>query len=539
MKILDSINVLYVDKPVNILVKSKNFSFLLLLFSLAAIILGGINLATNHMQNALPSLLVLAFSATAIAFHAKGKYTQTSTLYFLAIGFLPFTISIVQQSLGHRDVFMYFFFCIPFVVLTVITGYTRRQLWTMGIQQTILGFLLVAIRILPNTQESLAVIAYGFSFAVIFFATTLVILSFSFGVEKKIMLTLDANNLKNRDRLDKMKGLVESSQTTMAIGQDLVQVAEMTARNLKSIETGTDTVRALAAELDDTVKQNGAEQQIMAQESENVREQMQHQARKVEQSTKSINEMETSIRTMTIGIQGKTQDVDILATDVERTEKVFSNTTKSLEQLEVSSGEVLAVISVIEEIAARTNLLAMNAAIEAAHAGDRGKGFAVVAGEIRKLAEETNKNSHKSREILTKNNQDIHRAFTENAECLRQFTSIKERTGMVKGSLAVIIQGMKHIADGTGEINLAITSMNELYANMAASVAEISEVIRKTGLAFAIIQERTMAVEKEALAITDQTQDMNGQATRLREIGQENELSILRMSKKLGDLGID
>jgi methyl-accepting chemotaxis protein len=539
MKIFDSINMLYVDEPVNILVKSKNFSVLLCFFSLAALLLGGMNLSIHNLHNIIPSILVLIFSMIALAFHSKGKYTLTSTLYFIAIGFLPFIISMTQQTLGHRDIFMYFFFCVPFIVLTVITGYTRRQLWTMGVQQSILSILLLSMRILPKTQESIGVVAYGFAFSAIFFITTIIILSFSFGVEKKIMLTLDENNLKNRDRLDKMKDLVESSKNTMTVGQDLVQVAEMTARNLRSIETGTGNVRTLAAELDETVRQNGAEQERMSRESENVREQMLNQARSVEQSTKSINEMDSSIRGLTLDIQGKTQDVDILAADVERTEKVFANTTKSLEQLEVSSSEVLAVISVIEEIASRTNLLAMNAAIEAAHAGDRGKGFAVVAGEIRKLAEETNRNSHKSREILTKNNQDIHHAFTENAECLRQFISIKERTGMVKDSLAHIITGMKRIADGTGEINRTISSMNELYSNMSASIEEISEVIRKTGMAFAVIQERTKTVEKESLSITEQTKNMNVQADRLRAIGQENELSILRVSKKLDGLGID
>ena len=539
MKFFDSINVLYADEPVNILIKSKNFSYLLSIFALTALVLGIVNIVANHIPNVLPSLLVLAFSATALIFHAKGKYTQISTLYFVAIGFIPFIISIAQQSIGHRDIFMYFFFCVPFIVLTVITGYTRRQLWTMGVQQTALGIVLVAVRILPGTQEGFGIIAYGFAFSVIFFGTTLIILSFSFGVEKKIMLTIDENNLKTRDRLDKMKDLVDSSQSTMAIGQDLVQVAEMTARNLQSIETGTRNVRALAAELDATVKQNGAEQQRMTQESENVRAQMRSQSRKVEQSTNTITEMDSSIRNMASDIQGKTQDIDGLAADVERTEKVFSNTTKSLEQLEVSSDEVLAVISVIEEIASRTNLLAMNAAIEAAHAGDRGRGFAVVAGEIRKLAEETNKNSHKSREILTKNNQDIHHAYTESAECLRQFISIRDRTGKVKEALSLIIQGMQRIADGTGEISQVIGSMNGLYANMAVSVDEISEVIRKTGMAFTIIQEKTAIVEKESLSITEQTKNMNGQATKLREIGQENELSILRISKKLDELRID
>lgn len=538
MKLFDVLNGKYETEAVNISIKSRNFSNLLCVIVVLTFALSVVNAAVGKFQNLLTSALVLAMSVAALFFHSRGKYKIASTVYFLGLGFLPILIALMQQYAGYRDMYMYFYFCIPIGVLTIITGYSRRQMWTLGIQQALLGFWFIFFRLLPKQPEQLGTILYGALLATVFYLLTLFFLSISFGVEKKIMLTLEENNKRTKERFDKMSDLVHSSQSTMSIGKDLTQLAELTARDLQGIEEGAMQVRTLLSDLDSTIGQTDVEQQRLVAEGEKVRIQVQEQSRKVLQSAGTIKEMDASLNGMASSAQEKARVVELLVGEVETTEKVFTNTIKALEQLEVSSEEVLAVISVIEEIASRTNLLAMNAAIEAAHAGDRGKGFAVVAGEIRKLAEETNKNSRKSRDILSKNNQDIHLAYSESAASLRRFVSIRERTAQVKEALSLIIEGMRQAADGAGEINQVIGNMNELYANITLSVDEISQVIKKTTAAFHTVQEKSERVEKETVSITEKTGKMSEQAAQLREIGNDNELSILRVSKKLDELQI-
>jgi methyl-accepting chemotaxis protein len=539
MSLFEFLNVAYVRKPVNIKIKSRNFSYLLFILACISVPISIINIIAGKSGNLVSSLLVFAVSIIALIFHHRGKYIVTSTVYYICIGFTPLLISFMQATGGSRDIFMYFFFCIPITVISVITGYTRKQLWIVGALQIFLLFFLIVLRIIPFMQGFSGIIAYSAIIAVVFYLMTLIFLSFSFRVEKSIMITLEQNNTKTKERLNKMHDVVRSSHSTMAIGQDLTQLAEMTARNLQSIQEGAQNVRELLSDLDDTIKKHEPEQRRLSSEGAKVRAQILEQVKTLTQSSDTIGKMDTSIREMTLSAQEKAQVVDILSGEVTITEKVFTNTTKSLEQLEISSDEVLAVISVIEEIASRTNLLAMNAAIEAAHAGDRGRGFAVVAGEIRKLAEETNSNSRKSRDILTKNNKDIHKAYTESAESLRQFTSIKKRTSEVKEALSLSVRGMQSVAEGTGEINQVIGTINGLYASISNSIDEILQIIRQTGVAFELIQERNMKVGNEAVAINEKTANMNGQATRLREIGQENEMSIIRVSKKLDELQTD
>ena len=533
MKFVNAITRTYQKEQINVVIKSKNFAFLLSILAGATFVMSLINLAGGHPKNLLTSVPVFLVSLAALFFLAKGKYGITSTIYFIVIACIPFLIVIGQAQLNYRDIFLYFFFCTPILIITLITGTKQRQLWTMGIQQYVLALVYLVIKILPETTTSIGTILYSFTFASIFFALLLFFLSMSFRVEKNIIYTLERNNQQTRLRLEKTHALMQASQSTLSVGQDLTIVAETTVRNIKKIEESTGKVNDLVFALNNTITENGRGQQLLASEGEKVKTELKKQAEKVEFSARTVQEMETSIQSITNSAREETEVSRVLADEVDKTEAIFSGTITSLEHLEVSSDEVLAVISVIEEIASRTNLLAMNAAIEAAHAGDRGKGFAVVAAEIRKLAEETNKNSRKSRDLLTKNNQDIHRVYSESMSTLHQFDTIHTKTVEVKKSLDQIVLAMNQISDGTGAITQVITNLRNVYTNISSSVDEIARIIQNTSTSFADIQKQSNQVKSEAEGITAETTTLNDQAIKLRQIGQENEISIMKISQHL------
>jgi methyl-accepting chemotaxis protein len=536
MKVLATLTRPYQNSPVNIQIKSRNFALVALVMTAATSLFVLLQIISRKYGNLVVSAPVVLFSLLALILIGKGKYKTASYAYLTLLALAPFVIVMTQSTLSYRDLFMYFFFCAPILVLSVIIGYSRVQLWIMGVLQAGLGLVYIVVAILGRDVARLDELAFALVFALSFYVLTVVFLSVSFRVERNIMTTLQRNNYGNQKRMERLNELLRSSQDTMSIGQNLSQVAETSAREAEKIEVDSQSALTLLDSLGMTVTENVRQHERLDDGEKRVRKEMEAQTAAVERSTAAVEEMSASIMQITRSAQDKSTVVKSLTKEASATESFFAGTIRSLRDLETSSSEVLAVISVIEEIASRTNLLAMNAAIEAAHAGDKGRGFAVVAGEIRKLAEETNDNSRKSREILTRNNKDIHEVVNVSEASQDQIKSIRRRTDEVQQALDEIILGMSEVAQGTKEINEVTANLRSIQGTVTESVKDMGEVMANALTAFENIQKHSAGAGDLVTKITGQAAELRAQAETLRQIGQDNELGIFKMKSKLDEL---
>ena len=160
------------------------------------------------------------------------------------------------------------------------------------------------------------------------------------------------------------------------------------------------------------------------------------------------------------------------ATNVGQTS--LTDVTKIVRQIEDNSSGLLEMSKMIESIAAETNLLSMNAAIEASHAGESGKGFAVVASEIRKLAEDSSKQTKAIDEVLKNMKSLIDKATQKTDEVSGEFSNIVSLSMQVKSQET---QVRKAVSEQNSEGEMLLQSISQMREAQKA-VSDAAERLR-------------------------------------------------------------
>lgn len=178
-----------------------------------------------------------------------------------------------------------------------------------------------------------------------------------------------------------------------------------------------------------------------------------------------------SIKTNALSENGE-QIVADASQEIARVSDSVKNVSEVIAALAAHSKEIGEIVQVIQKVADQTNLLALNAAIEAARAGEQGRGFAVVADEVRKLAENTGKATLRISNMIENITQQIDIAMTSMNESQRQVQSGVLLTDRARDSLGTIRQEARHTLEMVAEISAATkeqsVASNEIASNVEA-----------------------------------------------------------------------
>jgi methyl-accepting chemotaxis protein len=189
------------------------------------------------------------------------------------------------------------------------------------------------------------------------------------------------------------------------------------------------------------------------------------------------------------GAQRASQTASDGATVVERTVTVMGQiadkvkeSARTVESLGVRSDQIGAIIGTIEDIADQTNLLALNAAIEAARAGEQGRGFAVVADEVRALAERTTRATKEIGEMIKAIQKETKGAVTAMEQGVHQVENGTAEAAKSGQALQEIMQQINDVAMQVNQIATAAEEQTVTTREISSNMMQITDVVQQTSL---------------------------------------------------------
>jgi methyl-accepting chemotaxis protein len=187
-----------------------------------------------------------------------------------------------------------------------------------------------------------------------------------------------------------------------------------------------------------------------------------------------------------------------------------------VEEMGTRSEEIGAIVETIEDIASQTNLLALNAAIEAARAGEQGKGFAVVADEVRKLAERSSLATKEIAALIKGIQKTVSEAVTA-----MQASAVEVEAGVTRANSAG--EALNNILEAAESVFKQAEDAGTAAAKVSAAAAELVEAVDSVS---AVIEENTAATEQMAANSSELTQAIENIAS----VSEENSASVEEVS---------
>jgi methyl-accepting chemotaxis protein len=310
------------------------------------------------------------------------------------------------------------------------------------------------------------------------------------------------------------------------IGTELSSNMDETAETIHEIATTIQSVKQQAGNQAGSVNQTGETMRKIIRNIEQLNQHIETQSGHITQSSAAIEQMLANIASVTKTLVKNDENVKKLAHASDAGRVGLQEVSIAINEIAKESAGLLEITRVMENIASQTNLLSMNAAIEAAHAGELGKGFAVVADEIRKLAESSGEHSTTIATVLKKMQDSRVKIARSTNEVIERFEVIERNVKIVSEQEEQIRSSMEEQGSGSKQILEYIGKLNDISEIVKEDVGKMRigsrEILEESNNLEKITEEISQGMQGMASG----AEQINRAAQRVHDLSMENKRHI-------------
>ncbi|MBP3710566.1 MAG: methyl-accepting chemotaxis protein [Treponema sp.] len=333
-------------------------------------------------------------------------------------------------------------------------------------------------------------------------------------------------------------------KSVKAVGNSVGDMQHISSELSSNMTETASAIHQISANIDGVKRQTVTQAESITETASAVEEiigtlkalngNIESQATSVVESSSSIEQMIANINTVTAMLaknNGLIKEVHEQAMNGKNGARAANETVSVLAE---KSDSLFEASKVIQNIASQTNLLAMNAAIEAAHAGESGKGFAVVADEIRKLAEESNMQGKQIGGVINESLQVIDRITDAGNGAEQAFTHVYDLINELSVQEEKIFGAMQAQEQGSKEMLAAIKEINEVTAHVRDGSAEMLKDGENVAVNMRRLDELTRVITDSMNEMAAGAAQIDNAVQEVNEISQKNKHSIESLAREVG-----